>query len=182
MPRSGCCRMPTIPAVSCRRSNTTRRRAWRPTGSRSPATRACRPISWAGRRCFPAQLKSRFTKSYRRIWGAPGGEPDAPRIVQTLHRRQDGDVADAADALDLHRRCRLAGREVNAEQPVAGHQPGFVLALTVRPDVERHHVDLDAELADRVECAVIRRRLLDQPADRDVDVVERGLLGALERV
>ena len=30
--------------------------------------------------------------------------------------------------------------------------------------------------------AVVRRRLLDQRADRGVDVVERGLLGALERV
>ena len=43
-------------------------------------------------------------------------------------------------------------------------------------------VDLDAELADRVEHAVVRRRLLEQAADRGVDVVERGFLGALERV
>ena len=76
----------------------------------------------------------------------------------------------------------LAGGEIDAVQPVAGHQPGFVLALAVRPDVERHRVDLDAELADRVEHAVVRRRLLDQRADRGVDVVERGFLGALHRV
>ena len=55
-------------------------------------------------------------------------------------------------------------------------------ASRLRPDIERRDIDLDAELADRVERAVIRRRLLDQPADRGVDVVERGFLGTFDRI
>ena len=57
-----------------------------------------------------------------------------------LHRGQDGDVAHLTlHAIDLDRGAGLAGREIDGVQRVADHQPGFVLAVAIRPDVEGRH-------------------------------------------
>src|ERR1700754_4211287 len=54
----------------------------------------------------------------------------APFVFQPLHRRQDADVTHrAADAANLRRLGRLAGREIDAVKRIAGHQPGVVLAV-----------------------------------------------------
>jgi len=95
-----------------------------------------------------------------------------------------GDVGQIAlHAVDLADRRRLAGRKIDLMQRAAGEQPGGIAALAVRQDVEGHRArGRDAELADRVEHAVVRRCLLDQAGDGAVDIEQRRLLGALERV
>ncbi len=98
--------------------------------------------------------------------------------------RQHRDIAnhlrEARHLADHHGLAAVEGHLVDA---VVGGEPGRVGAVRRGRDVEGVHLGTgNAELADRFQRAVVGLRLLDQRADRGVDVVERRLLGLAEGV